>query len=256
MPSLKELFAQAQSLHHAGRFRDAQAVYAEIIEEDPEHADALNLLGAVLAQQGRAKQAVGFMRRATQANSDVPNYFCNLGVVLMDLGRYDESKRAFERALKIDRHFAVAYYNLGKLFKQMELFDAALMAFEQALSIQPERIDSLINMGNILFDLNRLDNAISCFETAAAGDPENRQVGRALINLGNAYRRKGDADAARDAYAKALARRRHDGLRIKSATTLPIVQQSWEHIGEIRRDFEGRVRALLEDDVLVTDPSL
>jgi predicted O-linked N-acetylglucosamine transferase (SPINDLY family) len=256
VPSLKELFAQAQSLHHAGRFRDAQAVYAEIIEEDPEHADALNLLGAVLAQQGRAKQAVGFMRRATQANSDVPNYFCNLGVVLMDLGRYDESKRAFERALKIDRHFADAYYNLGKLFKQMELFDAALMAFEQALSIQPERIDSLINMGNILFDLNRLDNAISCFETAAAGDPENRQVGRALINLGNAYRRKGDADAARDAYAKALARRRHDGLRIKSATTLPIVQQSWEHIGEIRRDFEGRVRALLEDDVLVTDPSL
>ena len=83
MPSIKELFTQAQSLHHAGRFRDAQAVYAEIIEEDPEHADALNLLGTVLAQQGRPKQAVGFMRRATQADPEVPNYYCNLGVVLL-----------------------------------------------------------------------------------------------------------------------------------------------------------------------------
>ncbi|MBT3553871.1 MAG: tetratricopeptide repeat protein [Rhodospirillaceae bacterium] len=257
MPSIKELFAQAQILHHAGRFRDAQAVYAEIIEEEPEHADALNLLGTVLAQQGRPKQAVGFMRRATQAGPEVPNYFCNLGVVLLDLGRYDESKRAFERALKIDRHFADAYYNLGKLFKQMELFDAALMSFEQARSIQPERIDTLINMGNILFDLNRLDEAIECFETAAVtGETENRQVGRALINLGNAQRRKGDADAARDAYTRFLARRRHDGLRIKSATTLPIVQRSWEHINHIRRAFEDRVAALLEDDLLVTDPSL
>jgi protein O-GlcNAc transferase len=256
VPSTQELFAEAQGHHHAGRFREAQAVYAEIIEAEPEHADALNLLGTVLARRGCHKQAVGFMRRATQANPDVPNYFSNLGVVLMDLGRYDESQKSFERALNLDRRFVDAYYNLGKLFKQMELFDAALMAFEQARSIAPERLDAAINMGNILFDLNRLDEAIHCFETAAAGDPENRQVGRALINLGNAQRRKGDADAAMEAYAKAVQRRHHDGLRIKSATTLPIVQRSWQHIAEIRRDFEGRVRALLADDVLVTDPLL
>ncbi|MDP6645169.1 MAG: tetratricopeptide repeat protein [Rhodospirillales bacterium] len=256
MPSIKELFAEAQSYHHAGKFRDAQTVYAEIIEQEPEHADALNLLGTVLAQQGKHEQAVGFLHRATQAAPDVPNYFCNLGVVQMDLGRYDESKRSFERALKLDRRFVDAYYNLGKLLKQMELFDAALLAFEQARSIDPQRIDSLINMGNILFDLNRLDEAISSFETAAAGDPENRQVGRALINLGNAHRRKGDDAAAIEAYGKALARRRHDGLRIKAATTLPIVQGSWGHINEVRRNFEQRVTSLLEDDVRVTDPLL
>ncbi|NQV57845.1 MAG: tetratricopeptide repeat protein, partial [Rhodospirillales bacterium] len=76
MNSIRELLTEAQSHHHSGRLHDAQALYIEIIEQDPVHGDALNLLGTVLAQRGEVENAVTFLRRATRAEPDVPNYAC------------------------------------------------------------------------------------------------------------------------------------------------------------------------------------
>ena len=45
MASLEELFAKAQAHHQARRFSEAEAIYIEILRRDPQHSDALNLLG-------------------------------------------------------------------------------------------------------------------------------------------------------------------------------------------------------------------
>jgi len=256
VPSVSELLGEAQEHHHAGRLKEAQDLYAHIVEQFPEHGDALNLLGTVLAQRGRFEQASSFIRRAIQAKPKRPAYHCNLGVVLLELGRYDQARASFDRTIKLDREFTEAYYNLGKLYKQMDLIDPALMAYQQVLSIEPERIDAKVNMGNILFDAGRLDEAIDYFQQAIDGNPDAKQIVRALINLGNTYRRRGDDRLAIETYEKVFARRDHGGLKIKQATTLPIVCQSWDHIQDVRERYNQRVQKLLDGDVRVTDPLL
>jgi predicted O-linked N-acetylglucosamine transferase (SPINDLY family) len=139
----------------------------------------------------------------------------------------------------------------------MELVDAALLAYEQARSIDPTRVDAVINMGNILYDAGRLDDAVEMFEAAVGAAPAGGAVQeRALINLGNTWRRIGDAPKALAAYDQVLARHGYGGLKIKRATTIPVVATSRDHIGAIRYAFEMQLRALLESDIRVTDPLL
>lgn len=251
MSTLQDLFAQAQSHHHARRLAEAREIYIEILRQDPRNADALNLLGALLAQQGQAEKAVDYLRRAIQIHPSRAPYHVNLGVVLQDLGRFDQAQAAYERAIKADKYFADSYYNLAKLFKQMELHEAALLAYEQVLSIDPNRSDALINMGNILFDHGGVEDSLKCFEKAAEINPN---IGRPYINMGNSYRRLGEDQKAIQAYDQALGIIFHDGLRIKQATTLPVVCRSWAHIEEVRAGFEERLKRLLNDDLTVRDP--
>ncbi len=257
MASLEELFAEAQAHHQARRFGEAEAGYIEILRRDPQHSDALNLLGTTLAQSHRPEKAVEFIRRAIQQQPNQAHYHVNLGVILQDLGRYDEAKASYERAIKSDKHFPEGYYNLAKLFKQMELPEAALLTYEQLLSIDPKRTDALVNMGNILFDNGQLDQAIKCFQKAATMNPKaGRKNNRALINLANTYRRQGEDEKAIAAYDQVLGTRFHDGVRIKQATTLPVVYRDAAHIEDVRERFYDGLDQLLKDDLALVDPAL
>ena len=255
--AIARLFAEAQAHHHAGRLRQAQEIYAAIVGRDERHADALHLLGTVLAQRGHLEQAIYFLRRATQLRPDRAPYFCNLGVVWMELGHYDQSKAAFERAIAADGKSVAAYYNLGNLLKQMDLPEAAVLAYAQARSLDPTHVDAHINMGNVFYDAGSLDQAAEAFEAAfEVAGPEAPRGVRALINLGNTYRRIGDSLRAVATYDRVLARGDHAGLRIKRATVTPVIVRSWEHITSIRAGLTANLRELLGVDLSVTDPFL
>jgi protein O-GlcNAc transferase len=254
---VENLFALAQGHHQARRLGEAEELYVEILRAKPNHADALHLLGTVLAQSGRPEQSIEFFHRAIQAKPNRAPYHVNLGVILQDLGKYDQAKAAYERAIKIDEIFGEGYYNLAKLFKQMELPDAALLTYEQLLSFEPKRQDALVNMGNIFFDNGQLDQAIRCFQTAIETNPEaGRLNNRALINLANTYRRQGEDEKAIMAYEQALSNRFHDGIRIKQATTLPVVYRDEGHIEEVRERFRSGLKAILADELALVDPAL
>ncbi len=250
---MTDKFKQAQRLHTAGRFAEAQDLYVQVVNDNPHDAEALYLLGTLLAQGGRFDKAEVFLRRAVQESPRNSVYHCNLGVTLQNLSQLDRAKACFQRALKFDAENVDAYYNMAKLYKQLDHINEALLNYEQVISLDPTRFDALINMANILVDQSRLRDAITCLQRAAEVNPSSD---RAFINLGNTYRRMGLADKAVHAYDTALGVRYHDGLRIKQALTLPVVYQNQDHIDDCRIGLETQVEELLKDELNVGDPSL
>ena len=250
---MTDLLINAQRLHTAGQYDEAEKLYAQIIDENPHDAEALYLLGSLLAQQGKFEAGLTFLRRAVIENPGNSIYHCNLGVAQQNLNFLDEALASFWRSIKCDKRNMDAYYNLAKLYKQLNLIESAFLCYEQVLSIDSSRFDALINMGNILVDRGLYDNAIDHFQRAI--EVNFRSI-RAYINLGNTYRRMGLSDQAVAAYDHVLSIRSHDGLRIKRAVTLPVVYESVGHIDEVREEFTERVRELEEDDLSVIDPSL
>ena len=49
----QEVFKLARRHHRAGRLADAEQIYREILERQPNHAGALHLLGVVTGQRGQ-----------------------------------------------------------------------------------------------------------------------------------------------------------------------------------------------------------
>ena len=62
----------ALSHHRAGRFGEAKRIYAAILSRQPEHPDALDLLGVIKAQEGEAREAVELIGKAIAIKPDVP----------------------------------------------------------------------------------------------------------------------------------------------------------------------------------------
>lgn len=83
-----------------GGSAEACGLYQEVVANDPSHALALNGLGAALCNLGRFKEAVSYLRRAIDLESDFPEARNNLGLALRDLGRNAQAEVVLRRAPK------------------------------------------------------------------------------------------------------------------------------------------------------------
>ena len=246
-------FEKAKRLHSRGHFIEAQELYAEVIEANIHDADALYLLGTLLGQRGSLDRALTFLERAVIENPKNSVYHCNLGVVQHNLKRLEDAKISFLISISLDLRNVDAHYNLAKLYKDLGLIDQSIGSYEAVLSFDSNHFDACINLGNLFADLGRFDDAIRKFEEANTINPK---ANRALINLGNAHRRVGLASKAKSYYNRALRISAHDGLKIKSAFTLPVVYNDLVHINEVREQLKKHVKELLEENLEVPNPSL
>jgi Flp pilus assembly protein TadD len=78
-PASAALFGAAVTHHQAGRLAEAEACYRRVLAAEPNHADAMHLLGVIALQVGRHDLAVDLIDHAIRLNGSNPNYFSDLG---------------------------------------------------------------------------------------------------------------------------------------------------------------------------------
>lgn len=158
--------------HKSGNLAQAESMYRQALEREPENPDALYFLGAIAYQTGKYVAAEEHLRRAIRIHAGAPAYHNGLGLVLQGLGRFEEAISCYEAALKINPKFVEAYSNLGNAFRlQGRLADAAA-AYQQALSVQPRLADAHCGLGMVYaLQENRGKEARACFDRALALNP-------------------------------------------------------------------------------------
>jgi len=152
-----ELLAAGLKHHQAARLAQAEVCYRRVLATEPEHPDALHLLGLLAQQVGRYDQAVELIGRALKRNGH-PVYFSNLGVVLNDQGKLEEAIAAYRQAISIKPDFAEAYSNLGNSLNDQGKVDEAIAAYRQAISIRPDFPEAHSNLLFCLNDDDKLTN--------------------------------------------------------------------------------------------------
>ena len=89
------------SLHEEGELDQAEVVYREILEAQPQHFDALQLLATLKLQQGNAIGALELFDLALQINPYDPGMLNNIGIALLELKRTEQALDYFDRALSL-----------------------------------------------------------------------------------------------------------------------------------------------------------
>lgn len=121
--------------HREGRLDDAQAAYLNILAADPDHFDALHLLGALYKQRGRIDDAIELMTRAVAVDPTFAAVHNNLGTALRKRNRRMEAIASFRQAIALDPGYAKAYYNLGHAVDDPA---EALRCFSRAMELAPD----------------------------------------------------------------------------------------------------------------------
>jgi protein O-GlcNAc transferase len=194
---------QALAHHQAGRLLQAEAIYRQILQAQPDDADALHLLGVIAHQRGEHEDAVTRIRHAIRINPRVAEYHNNLGEALRALGQLPAATTAYQEALRLRADFADAHNNLGlALHQQGELVRAA-MSFQRAVALKPDP-ETFCNLGNVFRDQAAWDDAIAAYERGLALDSEFPE---ALNNCGAALRHRGKPAEAVELFRRVIALR-------------------------------------------------
>jgi tetratricopeptide (TPR) repeat protein len=190
--------------HQAGRLAEAEACYRRVLAAQPDHADALHLLGVVAHQAGRDGLAVELISQAIKQNGQNAAYFCNLGIALNNQGKLDEAVAANRQALRIKPDLAEAHCNLGNALRGQGKLDEALATYDRALTLWPDHAEVLHNRGNVLQKLKRFDEALASYDRAVSVRPDHA---KALNNRGLTLHELKRFDEALASYDRVLTLR-------------------------------------------------
>ncbi|ALX15540.1 hypothetical protein P350_29275 [Burkholderia cepacia JBK9] len=200
---LERLLVRARKAHHEGALQHAENAYAELLALDPEHPEALHLLGAVRFQQGRLDDAEPLMRRSVE-RQPVPLALANYSAVLAGLGREHDALARLDEALAINPvHQRVLFQRAG-LLAQLARYDEARAVYDRLLELTPGFADGHVKRSDMLRALGRFDDALADCDRAIAlaGRTFDAMRGRGL-----ALRELGRFRDAADSYGHALALR-------------------------------------------------
>lgn len=100
---------RAIELYQAGDLKQAESACREIVENQPDNADALHLLG-VLSYQA---------------------------------GNYDAAMKYLSEALRHIPANAYVHYNLGNVYKNKREFDKAISFYQKALRLNPNLFEPI-----------------------------------------------------------------------------------------------------------------
>ncbi len=168
-PTLAEsAFQQAAAQHRHGRLAEAERLYEQVLRDDPQHFDALHLLGVVALQTGRTQRGVELVQKAISLNGGVASAYNNLGNGLRDLRRFDEALARYDKAIALKPDCAEAYNNRGTAQKELGRLEEALASHDRAIALAPWFAEAHNNRGAALYNMRRFDEALAAFDKAIA----------------------------------------------------------------------------------------
>lgn len=216
--STQAMLRRALDLHQSGRLGEAERLYGEVIDADPENPDALNLRGVLAQHMGQSDVAEAFIRRALTVNPRFADAHYNLGIALQGQGRLDDAAAAYRESLRLSAESPDAYHNLGNCLQELGSLDEAIECQRKAVALDPRDPNIHNSLGVALFDADRLDEAIAAFDQAIAIAPA---YAPAHGNKAGALVAKGDMDGAFAEFRRAALLRHAHGRPASAVQTVP-----------------------------------
>src|SRR5947209_3479175 len=106
MISIPQAFDWAWKYLHAGQWQQAEQLYLQILQADPNNVDAWHFLGLIAGQTGRDAQAVEYLRTALRLKPDFAAAHLNLGNVFMSQKQLPEAVTCYRQAVAAKVDFA------------------------------------------------------------------------------------------------------------------------------------------------------
>jgi len=206
-------------LHQRGEFERAEAIYRNVLRQQPDHPEALHLLGVLLHQKGASDEAVAAIERALEKDPKSADATYNLADILLAQGKTAEAVQRFRHALTLRPDFPEAAISLGIALRSHGEIDQALDQLREAATKYPDFAEAHYNLGDTLRIQNKLGEAKVALKKALVVRPD---FSEAENNLASILRAEGDIDGA--------AQHIENALRIK-----PNFAEAHNNLGNIKK---------------------
>jgi tetratricopeptide (TPR) repeat protein len=201
MSNIVQIYEQASSQHRLGNIKEAESLYRQLLEQEPNHSDSLNLLGVICYQTGRYNEALNHLNRAVSINNTNPLFYFNLAKVYVGAALLQDALRCFSQAIALNPNYVEAYVGLGNTYRAERNLDQAEASYQKALTIKSDYAEAYGELARLYLAKSEWSKLESCAQTAIKLKPDYADVYR---TLGNAHMAQSRTNEAIAAYERAL----------------------------------------------------
>jgi tetratricopeptide (TPR) repeat protein len=237
--TLETLRERAITLHRAGRFAEAERVYADVLRRNPADFDVLHRQGVIAHQTGRYDRAVDLIGRAISLRGTAGAYV-SLGAALMALGRCAEALASYDAALALQPDLAIALSCSAAALRDLGRSQEALARASAAIALQ-STTDAYCHQGAACLDLGRFADAVTSFDQAIALTPHcveaHNYRGLALHQLQRTLEALASYDHALSLRPQSAELHNNRGNVLRHLQRLPEALASYERAIELQPSF-------------------
>ena len=166
-----DLYARAQEAASRHELQDAQRLLNDALAHDANYAQAQNLLGFIVGQQGDLPSAIIHLERAVSLRPDFADAHYNLGVALWYGGSRAKGISELQEAIRLDPASGASYAFLGTSLRETGQLDDARRNLQRAIALLPSFSSTYIDLGIVYLRAGDLDKALGQFEAGISISP-------------------------------------------------------------------------------------
>jgi len=175
-----------------GDVDEAITHYEVAVDEDPENAVSLGVLGIAYLNANEPEKARDVFERALAINPDSLEANHGLGIYHMREADYEQALEMLERAVALKPGDASVRVNIATTMSRLNRFEDALTHISKVLKIDDSNPDAHLVYGETLAQMGDIDGAIRHLEAALRKHPGNGGVYDQLAR----YKKFSQQDAA------------------------------------------------------------
>lgn len=128
------LFLQGSVYERQKKYDQAEQVFRQVLQQDPNNAQNLNYLGYMLADRNvHLEEAVTLIKKAVMLDPQNPAYLDSLGWAYFRMGEYDQAEENLRKAAEKSPNDATMQDHLGELYAKTGRLKLAAAHWERAL---------------------------------------------------------------------------------------------------------------------------
>jgi predicted O-linked N-acetylglucosamine transferase (SPINDLY family) len=183
-----EKFELGLSFHQQGNPDQAEMIYREVLNGDPNHKHAWSNLGAILSKKNKLEEAINCYRKALEIDQQFGECWFNLGNALRKGMNPAGAEAAFLQALKVNNTLFGAAVGLGQALSEQGKFPQAVDVFKQIIAQKQDDPDLYSHLGNALRMLGLRDEAMQAYQMMLNLKPNDpkiiHQYGLVMMDVG------------------------------------------------------------------------
>ncbi|WP_353893274.1 tetratricopeptide repeat protein [Proteinivorax hydrogeniformans] len=158
---IEKLYKDGVTLMNIGKNKDAQKVFLEILEDEPEHVETINKLGVIYARINNIEKAKSYFNQARKIQPDNPQVLTNLGNTCLLEGELEKAKEYFDKSHTLDDKSHSTLDGLSAYYKKKGDIEASLKYYKLGQKIHRDQLKKKIKRNEqeyLDFDISETDS--------------------------------------------------------------------------------------------------